>query len=76
MYGPISADLANARMADRHRQAARVGLENAARSSRPAQRRLSWSGRSITAMAGALLAGLRSAGSHLTARPRVSPSAN
>ena len=76
MYGPMSADLANARMADRHRQAAQVGLENSARSSRPAQRRIYWSGQSITAMAGAVVAGLRSATSHVTPRPRVSPSVN
>jgi hypothetical protein len=72
MYGPLSADLANARMADRHRQAAQVGLENSIRRSRPAPRRISWSGQSIAAIAGALVAGLRSA----AVRPRVSRSLN
>ena len=72
MYGPMSADLANARMADRHRQVAQVGLENSVRRSGPAKRRISWSGQSITAMAGALVAGLRP-----TIIPRrISPSAN
>ena len=70
MYGPLSADLVNARMADRHRLAVQVGLENSVRRSRPASRRISWSGQSITAMAAALVAGLRSA----SVRPRVSPS--
>ena len=70
MYGPQAFDLANARMADRRRQAAQVGWENSVRRSRPASRRISLSGRSIAAVVLAALVGLRSA----VARPRISPS--
>jgi hypothetical protein len=72
MYGPQASDLASARMADRRRQAAQVGLENSVRHSRPARRRIAWSGQSITAAAGYLIDGIRSA----VTRPRVSPSVN
>ena len=70
MYGPQAFDLANARMTDRRRQAAQVGLENAVRRTRPATRRISLNGRSIAAVALAALVGLRSA----VARPRISAS--
>jgi hypothetical protein len=71
MYSPLTGDLANARMGDRHRDMARVALESSVRRSRPSARRFRWSGESVTAIAAAV-AGLRLA----LVRPRISPSAN
>jgi hypothetical protein len=71
MYGPLTSDLVNAAMADRHREAARLGLEQSWKRSQPSRRRSIRSGESITAMLGTTLAAARA----LLMRPRPSTSA-
>jgi hypothetical protein len=71
MYGPQTSDLANALMADRHRQAAGVARERSARPSRLPQPDTTSRGRSIAALLGGAVASARLA----LARPRPSTSA-
>ncbi len=72
MYSPLTGDVANARMADRHRDMARVALESSVRRSRSSSRPFRWRGESVTAMAAAVVSSLRSA----LVRPRVNASVN
>jgi hypothetical protein len=71
MYGPLTSDLTNAVMADRNRYAAHLALEMSALRSRPSKPRARIGGRSVIALLGSVLAGVRTA----LVRPRPSTSA-
>jgi hypothetical protein len=71
MYGHQTSDLANALMADRHREATRVARERSARTVRLPRAETLSRGRSIAALLGGAVASARLA----LARPRPSTSA-